>query len=102
MKRALLWARTRRKQGFFESANGGTLLLDEITEMRCETQAKLLRAIEERRILPVGSTKEIPVNARVLAASNRPIDRAIRDGHLREDLYYRLKVCSLHLPPLRE
>ncbi len=92
----------RRQQGFFESANGGTLLLDEITEMRCETQAKLLRAIEERRVLPVGSTKEIPVNARVLAASNRPIDRAIRDGHLREDLYYRLKVCSLHLPPLRE
>ena len=92
----------RRKQGFFESANGGTLLLDEITEMRCETQAKLLRAIEERRVLPVGSTKEIPINARVLAASNRPIERAIRDGRLREDLYYRLKVCSLHLPPLRE
>jgi transcriptional regulator with PAS, ATPase and Fis domain len=91
-----------RQQGFFESANGGTLLLDEITEMRCETQAKLLRAIEERRVLPVGSTKEIPISARVLAASNRPIGRAIRDGHLREDLYYRLKVCSLHLPPLRE
>jgi transcriptional regulator with PAS, ATPase and Fis domain len=70
--------------------------------MRCETQAKLLRAIEERRVLPVGSTKEIPISARVLAASNRPIGRAIRDGHLREDLYYRLKVCSLHLPPLRE
>jgi transcriptional regulator with PAS, ATPase and Fis domain len=92
----------RRKQGLFESADGGTLLLDEITEMRCETQAKLLRAIEERRVLPVGSTKEIPINARLLAASNRPIERAIRDGHLREDLYYRLKVCSLHLPPLRE
>jgi len=92
----------RRQQGFFESANGGTILLDEITEMRCETQAKLLRVIEERKVLPVGSTKEIPINARVLAASNRPIERAIRDGHLREDLYYRLKVCSLHLPPLRE
>ncbi len=66
----------RRQQGFFESANGGTILLDEITEMRCETQAKLLRAIEERRVLPVGSTKEIPISARVLAASNRPIGRA--------------------------
>ena len=53
----------RRQQGFFESANGGTILLDEITEMRCETQAKLLRAIEERRVLPVGSTKEIPISA---------------------------------------
>ena len=84
----------RRQPGLFESANNGTILLDEITEMRCETQAKLLRAIEERKVLPVGSTKEIPINARVLAASNRAIDRAIRDGHLREDLYYRLKVCS--------
>ncbi len=92
----------RRKQGLFESANGGTLLLDEITEMRCETQAKLLRVIEERKVLPIGSTREIPINVRVLAASNRPIERAIRDGRLREDLYYRLKVCSLHLPPLRE
>jgi two-component system, NtrC family, response regulator HydG len=92
----------RRKQGLFESANGGTLLLDEITEMRCETQAKLLRVIEERKVLPIGSTREIPINVRVLAASNRRIEHAIRDGHLREDLYYRLKVCSIHLPPLRE
>jgi transcriptional regulator with PAS, ATPase and Fis domain len=76
----------RRKQGLFESANGGTLLLDEITEMRCETQAKLLRVIEERKVLPIGSTREIPINVRVLAASNRPIERAIRDGRLREDL----------------
>jgi DNA-binding NtrC family response regulator len=92
----------RRQQGIFESANRGTILLDEITEMRCETQAKLLRVIEERKVMPVGSTKEIPINTRVLAASNRPMGRAIRDGYLREDLYYRLKVCSLHLPPLRE
>lgn len=92
----------RRQPGLFESANNGTILLDEITEMRCETQAKLLRAIEERKVLPVGSTKEISINARVLAASNRDIDRALQNGRLREDLYFRLYVCSIHLPPLRE
>ena len=92
----------RRQEGFFESANGGTILLDEFTEMRCETQAKLLRVLEEGMVLRVGGTKEIPINVRVLAATNRPIDRALRDGLLRRDLYFRLKVFSVHLPPLRE
>src|SRR6266849_1813442 len=91
----------RRQQGFFESANGGTILLDKLR--RCDAKRRpSFCAPLRRRVLPVGSTKEIPISARVLAASNRPIGRAIRDGHLREDLYYRLKVCSLHLPPLRE
>ncbi len=92
----------RRHEGLFESASGGTLLLDEITEMRCETQAKLLRVLEEGTVLRIGGAKEIPVNVRVLAATNRSIDRALRDGLLREDLYFRLKVFSVHLPPLRE
>lgn len=92
----------RRHEAFFERANGGTLLLDEFTEMRCETQAKLLRVLEEGAVLRVGASKEIPIDVRVLAASNRPIEKAIRDERLREDLYFRLKVFSVHLPPLRE
>ena len=92
----------RRHEGLFESARDGTLLLDEITEMRCETQAKLLRVLEEGKIRPVGTTREKPINVRVLATSNRQIDKAIREGQLREDLYFRLKVGSISLPPLRE
>lgn len=92
----------RRQEGFFESANGGTILLDEITEMRCETQAKLLRVIEEGTLRRLGSTKEIRIDARILAASNRPLHRAIQEGKLRADLYFRLRVFPVHLPPLRE
>jgi transcriptional regulator with PAS, ATPase and Fis domain len=92
----------RRQQGFFESANGGTILLDEITEMRCETQAKLLRVLEEGKVLRVGATRETPIDVRVLAASNRPLEKAVREGALREDLLFRLKVFPVHLPPLRE
>jgi transcriptional regulator with PAS, ATPase and Fis domain len=92
----------RRHEGCFERANGGTLLLDEITEMRPEVQAKLLRVLEEHRVLRLGSNREIPIDVRVLAASNRSLDEAVRDGRLREDLYYRLAVFELELPPLRE
>ncbi len=92
----------RRRQGHIERANGGTLFLDEITEMRGDAQAKLLRVIEEKTILPVGGTEEIPIDVRFLAASNRPPDRAIVEGRLREDLYYRLNGLSIQLPPLRE
>jgi DNA-binding NtrC family response regulator len=92
----------RRREGCFELANGGTLLLDEITEMKPELQAKLLRAIEERRVRRVGGSTELSLDVRVLAASNRPLERALREGRLREDLYYRLSVFSLELPPLRE
>jgi two-component system response regulator PilR (NtrC family) len=90
----------RRHEGCFEAANGGTLLLDELTEMK--SQAKLLRVIEERRVRPVGGAMEVPIDVRVLAASNRDIERAVRDGLLRADLYYRLNVFTLHLLPLRE
>jgi two-component system, NtrC family, response regulator AtoC len=92
----------RRHEGLFERACGGTLLLDEFTEMRCETQAKLLSVLEEGTLLRVGGTKEIPINVRVLAATNRSIDRALRGGLLRDDLYFPLKIFSVHLPPLRE
>jgi transcriptional regulator with PAS, ATPase and Fis domain len=93
---------TSRRLGRFEQAEGGTLLLDEITEMPLETQAKLLRALQERVVRPVGATAEIPVNVRFIASTNRPIAEAIAEGKLREDLYYRLKVHTIELPPLRE
>jgi two-component system response regulator HydG len=92
----------RRREGCFELANGGSLLLDEITEMRPEMQAKLLRVLEERRVLRLGASKELPIDVRVFAASNRSLHQAIREGRLREDLYYRLNVYTLELPPLRD
>ena len=92
----------RRRQGHIERANGGTLFLDEITEMRGDAQAKLLRVIEEKTVLPVGGTEEIAIDVRFLAASNRRPEQAIDDGRLREDLYYRLNGLSIELPPLRE
>jgi two-component system, NtrC family, response regulator HydG len=92
----------RRKPGLFESADGGTLFLDELTEMPCETQAKLLRVLEDGRVLPVGGTKPVGTNARVLAASNQNLEREVRAKRLREDLFHRLYVCLIHLPPLRD
>jgi transcriptional regulator with PAS, ATPase and Fis domain len=92
----------RRREGCFERANGGSLLLDEITEMRPEMQAKLLRVLEERRILRLGASKDLPIDVRVFAASNRSLRQAIREGRLREDLYYRLNVYTIELPPLRD
>src|SRR5579871_4315573 len=92
----------QRRAGCFELANGGTLLLDEITEMKPELQAKLLRVIEERRVRRVGGNTELTLDVRVLAASNRDIVQAVKDGKLREDLFYRLNVFTIQLPPLRE
>ena len=90
----------RNRTGCFELANGGTLLLDELTEMK--SQAKLLHALEERRMRRVGGTREIPIDVRVLAASNLDIEQAVHDGLLRDDLYYRLSVFTIRLPPLRK
>jgi DNA-binding NtrC family response regulator len=90
-----------RRLGSFELANGGTLLLDEITEMKVELQPKLLRAIEERKVRRVGGNAEILLDVRIVAASNRNLDEALREGKLREDLYYRLNVFRIDLPPLR-
>lgn len=92
----------RRREGCFEAANGGTLLLDEISEMKIELQAKLLRVLEEQHLRRVGGSAEVALDVRVLAASNRDVAQAVRDGKLREDLYYRLNVFTIELPPLRE
>lgn len=91
-----------RRVGKFEEADGGTLLLDEISEMDARLQAKLLRALQERVIDRVGGAKPVPVNIRVLATSNRRLEDEVRAGRFRQDLYYRLNVVSLRLPPLRE
>jgi len=92
----------KRKLGLMEVADGGILFLDEISSMPLDIQAKLLRAIEERAVRRVGGNKMINVDVQILAASNRDLPTLIKDGKFREDLYYRLKVVDLHLPPLRE
>jgi DNA-binding NtrC family response regulator len=91
-----------RRLGKFEEANGGTLLLDEVTEMHPRLQAKLLRAIQEREIDRVGGTQPVRVDIRLIATSNRNLEEAVRNGDFREDLYFRLNVVNLALPPLRE
>ncbi|MCZ4273620.1 sigma-54 dependent transcriptional regulator [Maritalea porphyrae] len=91
-----------RRIGKFEEANGGTLLLDEISEMDIRLQAKLLRAIQERIIDRVGGTKPVPVDIRILATSNRDLDESVKEGHFREDLLFRLNVVNLKIPALRE
>ncbi|MGH7826086.1 MAG: sigma-54-dependent transcriptional regulator [Candidatus Binatia bacterium] len=91
-----------RHIGCFEQADGGTLFLDEITEMVAEVQAKLLRVLEEGQVRRVGGTENIPVSVRVVAATNRSPGTALKEGKLRQDLFYRLSVFHLELPPLRE
>jgi DNA-binding NtrC family response regulator len=91
-----------RRIGCFELAHGGTLLLDEIGEMPAPTQAKLLRVLEDHKIRRLGSKVETPVDVRVLAATNKNPEQAVAEGHLRQDLYFRLNVFHIHLPPLRE
>ena len=88
--------------GLFRAADGGTLFLDEITEMSAETQSKLLRAVQERKVRPVGATSELPVSARLIASTNRDPEAAVRSGHLRQDLYYRLQASVLMVPALRD
>jgi transcriptional regulator with PAS, ATPase and Fis domain len=88
--------------GKFELAQGGTIFLDEIGELSAEAQVKLLRVLGEREIVKVGGAKTISVDVRVIAATNKRLDEEVGEGRFREDLYYRLAVLSVHLPPLRE
>jgi len=90
------------KAGWFEEANGGTLFLDEIGDLPLPIQVKLLRVLQEREVVRLGSRKSIPINVRVLAATNVQLEKAINAGHFREDLYYRLNVVALQLHPLRD
>jgi two-component system NtrC family response regulator len=92
----------RDHEGKFEQADGGTLFLDEIGDLRIDLQAKILRALQERQVDRVGGTKPVTVDVRVIAATNRDIEKAVKDGLFREDLYYRLSVVTLNMPPLRE
>jgi DNA-binding NtrC family response regulator len=92
----------KRREGYFELAKGGTVFLDEITEMPIELQVKLLRVLEEGKFRRVGGNDEINIDARIIAASNRDPQKAIADGKMREDLYYRLNVFPIEVPPLRQ
>ncbi|HSJ64775.1 MAG TPA: sigma-54 dependent transcriptional regulator [Gemmatimonadaceae bacterium] len=93
---------TNEKPGAFEMASGGTIFFDEVAEMPPDIQVKLLRALETRQVRRLGGKKEISVDIRVIAATNKDVQKAIAEGELREDLYYRLAVVDLYLPPLRE
>ena len=100
-KGAFTGATEKMKQGKFELADGGTILLDEIRELSLDMQVKLLRVLEEKRFYRLGGTKEISVDVRVIAASNKELAREVEEGRFREDLYYRLNVASVRIPPLR-
>jgi transcriptional regulator with PAS, ATPase and Fis domain len=92
----------RRKVGYFEAADGGTLLLDEIGELSLSMQVKLLRVLENRTVLRLGATAEVPVDVRVICATHRNLQKDVAEGRFREDLYYRVSAFTLTVPPLRD
>lgn len=101
-KKGAFTGATTDREGLFRQAEGGTLFLDEISEMPIDTQSKLLRVLQDQEVRPVGSTTSYKTNCRIIAATNRKTDEAIKDGKLREDLFYRISTIAVYLPPLRE
>lgn len=99
---AFTGASVKGKKGYFEQANGGVLFLDEIGELTPQLQVKLLRVLQESEVVPLGSTRSIPIDVQIVAATNRNLKEMVRAGSFREDLYYRLNVIPIHVPPLRE
>lgn len=93
---------TQRKEGKWEAANGGTLFLDEISEMPLPLQAKILRVLQEREVTPLGSNRKIPLDVRIVSATNKQLEQMVAEGTFREDLYFRLNVIPISIPPLRE
>jgi transcriptional regulator with PAS, ATPase and Fis domain len=93
---------TEDRKGLFRQAEGGTLLLDELSEMPIDTQSKLLRVLQEKEVRPVGGRTSFKTDCRIIAATNRHPEEAIKDGKLREDLFYRISTISINLPPLRD
>ena len=102
MKKGPSPGRSSRKIGKFELAHRGTILLDEISEMNTFLQAKILRVLQENEVDRIGGNRPIPIDIRVVATTNRDLQAAIQKGDFREDLFYRLNVIGIHLPPLRE
>ena len=99
---AFTGSRSGGKKGLFEAAQDGTIFLDEISELPLNLQVKLLQVIQERQITPVGGTKQIPIDVRIISATNRDLESLVKEGKFREDLYYRLNVVPINVPPLRE
>jgi len=99
---AFTGSRSEGKKGLFEVAHGGTIFLDEISELPLNLQVKLLQVIQDREIIRVGATKKIPIDVRVISATNQDLHKLVLEGKFREDLYYRLNVVPIHVPPLRE
>lgn len=99
---AFTGSRSGGKKGLFEAAQDGTIFLDEISELPLNLQVKLLQVIQERQITPVGGTKPVPIDVRIISATNRDLESLVKEGRFREDLYYRLNVVPINVPPLRE
>ncbi|MDN3648274.1 sigma-54 dependent transcriptional regulator [Reinekea marina] len=101
-KKGAFTGATEDKQGFFQAADGGTLFLDEVADLPLTMQVKLLRAIQEKKVRPIGAQSEVEVDVRILSASHKNLDQMVESGDFRQDLFYRINVISLNIPPLRE